>query len=130
MTRRRFHNLEAVRTAGEAPNAETAFFLAAFTFGLAMLSLFAVVAIAGFVEILDILPFFALPLVLFAASALVVRRWLIAEGEKDGRSGSRPSLVGGCSAMTRVAFDGLDIVRRANGAERRTRWNVSRSLRA
>ncbi|MDQ3857279.1 MAG: hypothetical protein M3327_02355 [Actinomycetota bacterium] len=84
MTRRHFHNLEAVRTAGEAPNAETAFFLAAFTFGLAMLSLFAVVAIAGFVEVLDILPFFALPLVLFAASALVVRRWLMVEDERTG----------------------------------------------
>jgi hypothetical protein len=60
------------------------FFLAAFTFGVALLSLLAVLAIAGFVEVLDIVPFFALPLVLFTASLLFVRRWLAAEDERTG----------------------------------------------
>jgi hypothetical protein len=81
MTNTRSDNLGARRAVRKAPNPETSFFLAASAFGLAMLSLLAVLALADIVELAQILPFFALPLVLFSASAPLLRRWV--KGEAD-----------------------------------------------
>jgi hypothetical protein len=75
MRNTRFDNLKAGPSVGKAPHQETALFLAALTFGLAMLSLLAVLALAGVVELTHLLPFYAAPLLLFIASALLLRRW-------------------------------------------------------
>jgi hypothetical protein len=75
MRNTRFDNLKAGPSVGKAPHQETALFLAALTFGLAMLSLLAVLALAGVVELTHLLPFYAVPLFLFIASALLLRRW-------------------------------------------------------
>jgi hypothetical protein len=93
MKNTRIDNLGARRSVGEAPNPETALFLAATAFGLAMISLLAVVAFADIVELAHILPFFALPLVLFIASAPLIRRWVKGEADGVGHQGSRPSLI-------------------------------------
>lgn len=58
---------------------ERAFALAASTLALAMLTLFAVLALADVVGLAHILPFFALPPALFVASALFLWRWGEAE---------------------------------------------------
>jgi len=73
--------LKAGRSVGKAPHQETALFLAALTFGLAMLSLLAVLALAGVVELTHLLPFYAVPLLLFIASAPLLRRWGKGEAE-------------------------------------------------
>jgi hypothetical protein len=75
-------NLKAGRSVGKEPHSETALFLAALTFGLAMLSLLAVLALAGVVELTHLLPFYAVPLLLFIVSALLVRRWVKSEAEE------------------------------------------------
>jgi hypothetical protein len=75
MRNTRFDNLEAGPSVGKAPHQEAALFLAALAFGLAMLSLLAVLALAGVVELTHLLPFYAVPLSLFIASALLLRRW-------------------------------------------------------
>ena len=72
----RLDNLEARHSVGEAPHQESALFLAALTFGLAMLSLLAVLALAGVVELSDLLPFFAVPLFLFLVSTSAMWRWV------------------------------------------------------
>jgi hypothetical protein len=82
MTNTQSDNLGASRTVRKAPKPETSFFLAASAFGLAMLSLLAVLALADIVELARILPFFALPLVLFIASAPFLRRWVKGEAEE------------------------------------------------
>jgi hypothetical protein len=74
--------LKAGPSAGKAPHQETALFLAALTFGLAMLSLLAVLALAGVVELTHLLPFYAVPLLLFIVSAALVRRWGKGEAEE------------------------------------------------
>jgi hypothetical protein len=79
MTKTRFVSSHARRQVRNAPNTETALFLAILAIGLALLSLFAVVALATFVELAQILPFFGLPLVLLVASALFLRRWAAGE---------------------------------------------------
>jgi hypothetical protein len=93
MKNTRIDNLGARRSVREAPNPETALFLAATAFGLAMISLLAVVAFADIVELAHIMPFFALPLVLFIASAPLIRRWVKGEADGVGHHGSRPSLI-------------------------------------
>lgn len=96
MTNTRSDNLGARRAVRKAPNPETSFFLAASAFGLAMLSLLTVLALADIVELAHILPFFALPLVLFIASAPLLRRWVKGEAEEAAikevahRSSKRP----------------------------------------
>ena len=75
MRNTRFDNLKAGPSVGKAPHQETALFLAALTFGLAMLSLLAVLALAGVVELTHLLPFYALPLLLFIVSAPLLQRW-------------------------------------------------------
>ena len=77
----RFDNLEAGSPGGRAPHKEAALFFAALTFGLAMLSLLAVLLFADIVPLTRILPFFALPLVLFIASAPLLRLWGKGEAE-------------------------------------------------
>ena len=79
MTKTRFVSSDARRQVRNAPNTETALFLAILAIGLALLSLFAVVAFAAFVELDHILPLFALPLVLLVVSALFLRRWAAGE---------------------------------------------------
>jgi len=79
MTKTRFVSSDARRQVRNAPNTETALFLAILAIGLALLSLFAVVAFATFVELDHILPLFALPLALLVLSALFLRRWTAGE---------------------------------------------------
>ena len=79
MTKTRFVSSDARRQVRNAPNTETALFLAILAMGLALLSLLAVVAFAAFVELDHILPLFALPLVLLVLSALFLRRWTAGE---------------------------------------------------
>jgi hypothetical protein len=81
MKNTRFDNLKAGPSVGTAPHQETALFLAALTFGLAMLSLLAVLALAGVVELTHLLPFYAVPLLLLIVSAPLVRRWGKGEAE-------------------------------------------------
>ena len=73
--------LKVGRSVGKAPDQEIALFLAALTFGLAMLSLLAVLALAGVVELTHLLPFYAVPVLLFIASAALLWRW--GEGEAE-----------------------------------------------
>jgi hypothetical protein len=75
MRNTRFDNLKAGPSVGKAPHQETALFLAGLSFGLGMLSLLAVLALAGVVELTHLLPFYAVPLLLFIASAPLLRRW-------------------------------------------------------
>jgi hypothetical protein len=83
MTETRFVSSDARRQVRDAPNTETALFLAILAIGLALLSLFAVVAFAAFVELAHILPFFALPLVLLVLSVLFLRRWAAGEAAAE-----------------------------------------------
>jgi hypothetical protein len=81
MTNTRFDNPSSRGSVRKAPHQETALFLAGLTFGLAMLSLLAVLLLADIVALAHILPFFALPLVLFIASAPLLRLWGKGEAE-------------------------------------------------
>ena len=82
MRNTRSDNLRSRRSVRKAPTLETSLFLAALAFGLAMLSLLAVLALAGVVELTHLLPFYAVPLLLFIVSALLVRRWVKSEAEE------------------------------------------------
>jgi hypothetical protein len=82
MRNTQFDNLRSRRSVGKAPNQEAALFLAASSFGLAMLSLLAVLALGDILDVAQILPFFALPLVLFIATAPLLRRWTKGEAER------------------------------------------------
>jgi hypothetical protein len=93
MKNTRIDNLGPGRSVGGAPNPETALFLAGAAFGFAMISLLAVLAFADIVELAHILPFFALPLVLFIASAPLIRRWVKGEADGGSHQGSRPSRI-------------------------------------
>jgi hypothetical protein len=75
---------DARRQVRNAPNTETALFLAILAIGLALLSLFAVITFASFVEFAHLLPLFALPLVLLVASALFLGRWAAGEAAETG----------------------------------------------
>jgi hypothetical protein len=55
-----------------------------------MLSLLAVLALADIVGPAHILPFFAFPLVLFIASASLIRRWVKAEADGGSHQGQPP----------------------------------------
>jgi hypothetical protein len=87
MTNTRFDNPSRRRSVHKAPHQETALFFAALTFGLAMLSLLAVLLLADIVALAHILPFFALPLVLFISSAPLLRSWV--KGEADAAAETR-----------------------------------------
>ena len=67
---------------GDAPRPASAFLVFIIVFGLAMLSLFAVLALAGVVALADLVGFFALPLLLFAACGLLVQRWVREEARE------------------------------------------------
>ena len=82
MRNTRFDNLRSRRSVRKAPNLEASLSLAALAFGLAMLSLLAVLLLADIVAFSRILPFFALPLVLFIATAPLFRRWVKREAEE------------------------------------------------
>jgi hypothetical protein len=82
MRNTRFDTLGARRSVNKAPNQEAALFLAASPFGLAMLSLLAILALGDILDVAQILPFFALPLVLFTATAPLLRRWMKGEAER------------------------------------------------
>jgi hypothetical protein len=88
MRNTRFDNLGARRSVDKAPNQETALFLAASSFGLAMLSLLAVLALGDIVDVAQILPFFAVPLVLLIATAPLLRRWMKGEAEQAAIRGA------------------------------------------
>jgi hypothetical protein len=60
---------------------ERAFALSASALALAMLTLFAVLALADVVGLAHMLPFFALPPALLVASALFLWRWAMGEAE-------------------------------------------------
>jgi hypothetical protein len=81
MRNTRFDNLKARPSVAKAPHQEAALLLAGLSFGLAMLSLLAVLALAGVVELTHLLPFYAVPLLLFIASAPLLRRWGKGEAE-------------------------------------------------
>jgi hypothetical protein len=108
MRNTRFDNLGARRSVNKAPNQEAALFLAASPFGLAMLSLFAILALGDILDVAQILPFFALPLVLFITTAPLLRRWMKGEAERaatreaaDLSSKRRPP------KLKRTATDGI-----------------------
>ena len=82
MRNSRFDNLRWRRSVRKAPTLETSLFLAALAFGLAMLSLLAVLLLADILALSHILRFFALPLMLFIASAPLLRRWVKDEAEE------------------------------------------------
>jgi hypothetical protein len=106
MRNTRFDNHEAGPSVGRAPHQETALFLAGLSFGLAMLSLFAVLLLADIVALGRILPLFALPLALFIASAPLFRRWAKSEAdaaaiEGVARQASQPPPPAPTRASTR-----------------------------
>jgi hypothetical protein len=114
MRNTRSDNLKAGPSVGKAPHQETALFLVALTFGLAMLSLLAVLLLADIVELSHILPFFGLPLVLFIAAALLLRRWgkgeaEVAAIEEVAHRASRPPPP----TLRRASTDGVDAMRQA-----------------
>jgi hypothetical protein len=114
MDHTRFDNPAVKHQVDNGPNPETALFLAASAFGLAMLSLLAVLALADFVGPAHILPFFAFPLVLFIASAPLLRRWMKGEADEAAvrevphRSSKRPP-----SKLRPTPTDGVDTRRQA-----------------
>ena len=81
MTKTPFENRKVRRPLGSEPTSDGAFFLAALAVGFAMLTLFAVLLLAEVVGFVRILPFFALPAVLFVASAVLAWRWAVGEAE-------------------------------------------------
>ena len=103
-----FDNLRARHSVNKAPNQEAALFLAASSFGLAMLSLLAVLALGDIVELAQILPFFALPVVLFIATAPLLRRWMTGEAERTAiREAADLSSKRRPSKLKRTATDGI-----------------------
>ena len=81
MTKPRFDTRKARRPLGSEPTSDSAFFVAALAVGFSMLTLFAVLLLADVVGLARILPFFALPAVLFAVSAVLAWRWATGEAE-------------------------------------------------
>lgn len=65
----------------KTPDSDMALFVAALAFGLAMLSLFAVLAFANVKALGDVAPFFAVPVLLFITSSVLFLKW--GEGEVD-----------------------------------------------
>jgi hypothetical protein len=108
MTRKHFDNHGAKRAVEKSRDRDTALFVTALTFGLAMLSLFAVLALAGVMKLAHILPFAAVPLALFIVSGLAVLRWIESEAaeaalEEDAYlSSERPPSKLRPTAMNRV----------------------------
>jgi hypothetical protein len=96
----RLHRHRSTRSAGKAPDSDIALFVTALAFGLAMLSLFAVLAFANVVALGDVAPFFAVPVLLFIISGVLFLNWV--EGEVDEaavqetahRSSMRPTTRG------------------------------------
>jgi hypothetical protein len=77
----RFRRSNERRRVATEPTSDSAFFVAALVLGFAMLTLFAVLALADPVGLADILPFFAIPAALFVASAVAAWRWATGESE-------------------------------------------------
>ncbi len=69
------------RQAHEQPTSDGGFALAISVFAVAMLTLFAVLALADVVGLAGILPFVGLPLGLLAIAAALVWHWLIGEAK-------------------------------------------------
>jgi hypothetical protein len=65
----------ATRASGVGPTADGAFVGGVYAGAFGMLTLLAVLAIAGARESADAVPFVAIPIVLFPASFLLVWRW-------------------------------------------------------
>jgi hypothetical protein len=65
----------------KTPDSDMALFVTAMAFGLAMLSLFAVLAFANVKALGDVGPFFAVPVLLFITSDVLFLNWV--EGEVD-----------------------------------------------
>ena len=82
MTKRQFDNDAPRGGVGNAVTSDGALFLAALAFGLAMLALLAVLALADLLGVTRILPFFALPSALFFASGVLLSRWTSREREE------------------------------------------------
>lgn len=76
-----FHSRDARGRANQELTSERAFALAASALSLAMLTLFAVLALADVVGLARMLPFVALPPALLVASALFLWRWAMGEAE-------------------------------------------------
>jgi hypothetical protein len=112
MRNARFDNLGSRRSIRKAPNLETSLFLAALAFGLAMLSLLAVLVLADIVALSHILPFFALPLVLFIATAPLFRRWVKREVEEAAIAEvAHRALQPPPPSLRRASTDGVDATR-------------------
>jgi hypothetical protein len=71
----------ARRAFDEEPTSDTGFLVGISTFGLGMLALLSVLAIAGELGLGGVLPSFVVPLVLLVGSALVLWRWAAAEAQ-------------------------------------------------
>jgi hypothetical protein len=69
------------RRVATEPTSDSAFLLAALVLGFAMLTLFALLALADPIGLAGVLPFVAIPAVLFAASAVLAWRWATGESE-------------------------------------------------
>jgi len=69
----------SAKRTGKASDPDMALFVTALAFGLAMLSLFAVVAFANVMALGDVAPFFAVPVLLFVTSGVFFINW--SEGE-------------------------------------------------
>jgi hypothetical protein len=84
------------RRTGKTLDSDMALFVTALAFGLAMLSLFAVLAFANVVPLGDVAPFVAVPVLLFVASGVFFMNWLEGEAheaaveEAAHRSSMRP----------------------------------------
>jgi hypothetical protein len=84
MTKEPFDD-DAVRAGvGNAVTSGSVLFLATLAFGLAMLALLGVLALADVVGVGSILPFFALPPALFIASGVLLWRWTSGERKEVG----------------------------------------------
>jgi hypothetical protein len=81
MTKTRSDGPSARRALDEEPTSDTGFLVGISTFGLGMLALLAVLAIAGELGLGGVLPFFVVPLVFLVGSALFLWRWAAAEAQ-------------------------------------------------
>jgi hypothetical protein len=79
MTKTPFDTRGASGRADQEATSDGAFALAASALALAMLALFGVLLLADVVGLARILPFAALPLALFLASAFLLWRWALGE---------------------------------------------------
>jgi hypothetical protein len=107
---------------GKANDSDMALFVFALAFGLAMLSLFAVLAFANVVALGDVAPFFAVPVLLFIISGVLFLNWV--DGEVDEaavqeaahRSSMRPATR---SRTVLARFEPRPQVRKSGAAARR-----------